>query len=54
VGRHLGPRSRRLARWLLPTYIWIAGKTPVPARGTGAAQPPEPLETHLVLADHGG
>jgi SAM-dependent methyltransferase len=53
VGRHLGPRSRRLARWLLPTYIWIASKTPTRPRATGAMQQPEPLETHLVLADRG-
>ena len=53
VGRHLGPRSRQLARWLLPTYIWIASKTPVAPRGAGASQPPEPLETHLVLAAGG-
>jgi SAM-dependent methyltransferase len=53
VGRHLGPRGRRVARWLLPTYIWIASKTATRPRATGAAQPPEPLETRLVLADRG-
>jgi SAM-dependent methyltransferase len=51
VGRHLGRRGRQLARWLLPTYIWIASKTPTPPRGSGALQPPEPLETRLVLVD---
>jgi ubiquinone/menaquinone biosynthesis C-methylase UbiE len=53
VGRHLGRRGRQVARWLLPTYIWIASKTPTRPRATGAVQPPEPLETRLVLADRG-
>lgn len=53
VGRRLGPRARQVARWLLPTYIWIASKTPAPPRATGAAQAPEPIETRLVLADRG-
>jgi SAM-dependent methyltransferase len=43
ISRRLGWPGRRIARWLLPTYIWVAGKTAHVPRGTGAALPPEPL-----------
>jgi SAM-dependent methyltransferase len=42
ISRRLGP-GRRVARWLLPTYIWVAGKDTHEPRGSGAALPPEPL-----------
>ena len=43
ISRGLGRPGRRAARWLLPTYIWVAGKSTHEPRGTGAALPPEPL-----------
>ncbi len=43
VSRLMGRPGRRLARWMLPTFIWVAGPSPQPPRGTGAALPPEQL-----------
>jgi SAM-dependent methyltransferase len=43
ISRGLGRPGRGAARWLLPTYIWVAGKDAHRPRGTGAALPPEPL-----------
>jgi SAM-dependent methyltransferase len=43
ISRRIGRPGRRLARWVLPTFIWVAGPSPRPPRGTGAALPPEQL-----------
>ena len=53
IGRRLGGRTRRWARWLLPTYIWIAAKTPVRPAGTSLRPAPDPLATHLVMVPEG-
>ena len=50
VGRRLGQRTRAWARWMLPTYIWIAAKSPVGVASASLHPAPEPLETQLVLA----
>jgi ubiquinone/menaquinone biosynthesis C-methylase UbiE len=54
VGRRLGRRGRAWVRWLLPTYIWIAAKSPRGAAGTSLTPAPEPLETQLVMAPQVG
>jgi SAM-dependent methyltransferase len=43
ISRRIGRPGRRLARWLLPTFIWVAGPSADPPRGTGAALAPERL-----------
>jgi SAM-dependent methyltransferase len=43
ISRRLGRPGRRAARWLLPTYIWVAAKGPHQPQGSGAVLPPERL-----------
>ena len=43
ISRRIGRSGRRLARWLLPTFIWVASPSPRPPRGSGAALAPEQL-----------
>ena len=43
ISRRIGLLWCLLARWLLPTFIWVAAPSPRPPRGTGAVLPPERL-----------
>jgi SAM-dependent methyltransferase len=45
ISRRLGRPGRWLARWLLPTYVWVASPLPQEPRGTGAALEPERVIT---------
>ena len=43
LSRRMGRPGRRLARWLLPTFIWVASPSPRSPRGSGATLAPEQL-----------
>jgi SAM-dependent methyltransferase len=45
ISRRLGRPGRWLARWLLPTYVWVASPAPGAPQGRGAALEPEPVVT---------
>lgn len=54
LATRLGHRSRDLARWLIPTYIWVASKSPAPPRGRELAVGPEPVTTALLMRPRDG
>jgi SAM-dependent methyltransferase len=45
VARALGRPGRWLARWLLPTYVWVASPSSRRPQGSGATLPPQEVET---------
>ena len=45
ISRRLGRPGRWLARWLLPTYVWVASPGSRPPQGRGAALQPERVDT---------